>query len=1170
MSFFRRLFGRAPKDVIRDVPAQESASLPVPCRSRRISETDQEQPSRRYLPITRDFHRDLSPVKQEQMREIARHLWRSNEIAKRGILNLRSFVASEGFKARSLAADAENRTRVQRFLDRWWERNEWDERLSKRVETLCVEGEWFYWEGVPDAEGISKLGLILPENVRYVERDPLNAERMVAVTLQKPLEFDIGHARYTKQHLKIIDECCMDGDVYYLQLNALSGQTRGMSDLLVVSDSLDYLEALTFAEIERVQFQKNFSCFVNIDSDNPNDILAKRDELIDEGPPSPGSVKVVGKGENWEAKSPDLKLADSVEFMKRLELLCFGGLIMPEHYFSSGGDVNKATSANMDTPVFAFTRDRKNLIRGFLHLAISKAIRSGVKAGTLAGIPEEDLKFEVTSRDPDRSAYDLIGDMLFKLGQALTLGQERGYVSDVEAARVFRIAASGLGLGDFQAVNEQSLEQAREMARQRLELQAIQLQGPFPISPPSLTEAEDGEKKKLLEDLVRIARQRGDSALAARTASETFANDIWQEVVANLVKRGRAGGQLTQDDIQGVLDRLKPEFTKRFPTTDLTGAIEGGRRAVQATMGYSGVDTPDGRKKYPRVGRPPIERSLYERVVDTTVKEPKPGAARSAGGRRRSLGREVQYSQIHWAREDIRNAILQRLEKAREDGETLESFARGLSRDKSLVKVTAKNVARNIIHSEQRAAKIAESLLYEDIGEREPGTVRMRYVRVNAKGKCSKCDPLDGKTFAIDNPADRKKYEVPQHKGCRCTWIPDAVGDAAFVSELGERLADVKTFTSDRVDPATQKDEPVKPSDPFGDILGRDDEGGPQSPDNNDSSSVSSGDGDEEKPIFGQWKTAQGFHASLWRPGMTPHKAQELRRRELAKVVGERPAAVLAEAWTAWQTGALMDKSRQLLNVWEDHRNGSPSLRPELRDALVASRNLIAQTIIAPVRLYRGFDATDWSTNLDEVLAAAALGRKYVLLTVRSMNSWSSSLHIAKDFVGEKGFIAEALVSPRKIVGGLGLSPGFAVGEHHSDELEVVVSAFETINGEQVQIFPLSQITSESWQGRDALRQAEWMRMNEPEKLEAIVAEHGEKQKELTESVKGSNPFEGLSFPLSDEDCIRMAREEKALDEIEYGDMLKDSWHLSKPDTGEEWLKVRRERLLKERRAEES
>lgn len=319
-----------------------------PTQMQELAEAQARASDASFRRITQDdTRRDLSPAKFDWHLKLCNYLWRQNPIAKRGVQNMRSFVASEGFRARATSPNPAHRAAVQRLLDQHWEINQWEDELSRRVETLAVEGEWIYLCPEPDrVTGHFRICKILPELVKEIRRHPRNAELLQCVELAEPIEAMVDGKPTLQKVFQLMRQCengCLEGDVLYLGVNRLSGQTRGWSDLLVVADYIDVLDKLIFTETDRVQLQRAFAWDVTLKGENNEDkILATRDRILRAGPPKPGAVLVHHESEIWEPKSPSLQLSESIQLLRFVQAVCFGGLGMPEHWFSEGGDVNKA------------------------------------------------------------------------------------------------------------------------------------------------------------------------------------------------------------------------------------------------------------------------------------------------------------------------------------------------------------------------------------------------------------------------------------------------------------------------------------------------------------------------------------------------------------------------------------------------------------------------------------------------------------------------------------------------------------------------------------------------------------------------------------------------------------------------------------------------------------
>src|SRR5690606_8506400 len=79
------------------------------------------------------------------------------------------------------------------------------------------------------------------------------------------------------------------------------------------------------------------------------------------------------------------------------------------------------------------------------------------------GFTEEDLKFEVISRDPDRGAYDEIGEMLTSMGNALSMAVGNGWVSNNDAGATYRRLSESLGLGELSEPSPEDLEEMKKI-----------------------------------------------------------------------------------------------------------------------------------------------------------------------------------------------------------------------------------------------------------------------------------------------------------------------------------------------------------------------------------------------------------------------------------------------------------------------------------------------------------------------------------------------------------------------------------------------------------------------------------------------------------------------------------------------------------------------------------
>ena len=409
--------------------------------------------------------RDLTPVTQDKMLKMAHYLWTTNPIAHRAMELMRDLILAEGFTPGAKTKNPRYKDRIQKVLDSFWNNpvNAWDTKLPERILELLLFGEqpwraFVSYQEQPDGSvignGSVKLGLILPENILHVHANPLNGEELTHIELKRPIEVRMPNGTIEKR--EFFDIIRIDtrpgsktygelvGEVFFWSLNSMGGATRGISELFSVADWLDMLDQVIYSETERIQLIKNHVYDVTLEGHDQGAIdnwMAKNRK-----PPKAGSVRAHNEKETWSALVPDMKSADTVEYIKFLMMWCLGGLGIPEHFFCEGGNVNKASAGEMSAPVFARIRSKQKQIKDMIEFMLAYVVHQAVKCGRLADIPQEELGVELVTRDPERKGYETAGAALQGLGQALSNAELAGWVTNEEAAKCFRQGAGALGV----------------------------------------------------------------------------------------------------------------------------------------------------------------------------------------------------------------------------------------------------------------------------------------------------------------------------------------------------------------------------------------------------------------------------------------------------------------------------------------------------------------------------------------------------------------------------------------------------------------------------------------------------------------------------------------------------------------------------------------------------
>ncbi len=424
--------------------------------------------------------RDLAPITYDLMVSGVEWLWGSSPIARRAMEIQRDFVISEGVKFKPKTQNPEWAKRIMAVVNKHWadKRNGWAERLGQRVMEIGLFGELSLHARRRKSDGRVRLGVIIPELVAKIEAAPLDAEDLQWIVLKQPVivGVDAKGQEVKRDRFRIVHECedvtsaedpdgelfgdghtpFLDGEVFHIGINRLSTASRGISDLLPIIDWLDLFHQLLHSEVDRAMMLKAFLWDVLVEDPKPGEVQ----EILDRNkvPPPPGSVNVHSAKEKWQALTPDLKVAEVLELLRFILLLCLGAIGVPEHFFVEANTVNKASAGEMSAPVFARVRERQNVIKSFLQQILAFAVQSAWRAGKLADIPREELAVEVTMIDPDRRAYDTLGAALNQIADFLGKGNVSHWIDDTEAANAYRQMCSLIGV-DLESQQEKQAAQ---------------------------------------------------------------------------------------------------------------------------------------------------------------------------------------------------------------------------------------------------------------------------------------------------------------------------------------------------------------------------------------------------------------------------------------------------------------------------------------------------------------------------------------------------------------------------------------------------------------------------------------------------------------------------------------------------------------------------------------
>jgi len=421
--------------------------------------------------------RDLSPLVQERMLEIAYSLYDRDAVAKRVLELTRDYILGEGVivEATDKAEDAQHA--VQACVDTFWTDpvNHLDRRLHQWVLELGLAGELIPLVTVNPVDGSVRLGTCDPGRIEAVLTDPHNGEIVTDIVLKSVAGAERGRLkviRYdddprspaygrlvgvqTDRQGKILDTY-QDGDTtheyvgqcFYWRVNAVTGAKRGRSDLLSIADWIDAIDQMLMNEVDRSALMKNFIWDVSMEGANDAAIDAY---LAKTGPPKPGAIRAHNEKMTWTAVAPDLKAIDAKAHLDIFYGHVAIGAGLPKTWLAVTEDSNRATAATLSEPAFKKLASRQKIVLALIAELVTFTLDQAELHTSLprrANTPGRTLPepWAVSVNAPDMVTSDVakLAGALREVGQGLFAALESKIIDLQVGQQVFALIARSLG-----------------------------------------------------------------------------------------------------------------------------------------------------------------------------------------------------------------------------------------------------------------------------------------------------------------------------------------------------------------------------------------------------------------------------------------------------------------------------------------------------------------------------------------------------------------------------------------------------------------------------------------------------------------------------------------------------------------------------------------------------
>lgn len=404
--------------------------------------------------------RDLTPMSHDRMQRLAEYLWQSNLLGNRLVEIPLAYLLAEGVKLQ--CADPDH----QALLDRFWQDpiNDWPLKLTARARDLSLLGEQCYAIFKNEASGHVRLGYVDPRQINEVVLDPDNAEQPIGVITKKDRK-----GRYQKFRVVVMGDDAelftgrtaqiragfTDGEVFLFQVNKLATGSRGRSDLLGQIDWIDAYDEFLFGELDRARFMRAFVWDLNVKNGTPADIEARARSFK---PPAPNSVFVHNDGEELSPKAVGLEADDSSAAARLFRNHVLAGATVPEHWFGGGGDVNRASAAEMGDPTFKMMTARQSQLKLLLECIGRYVLASQPQATPVWAEP----KWKVTAVFPELVSKDLtkFASAMREVVVSVIMLVDKGLLTEERALKLVADVAARFG---------QEIDAAAEIVKARAE-----------------------------------------------------------------------------------------------------------------------------------------------------------------------------------------------------------------------------------------------------------------------------------------------------------------------------------------------------------------------------------------------------------------------------------------------------------------------------------------------------------------------------------------------------------------------------------------------------------------------------------------------------------------------------------------------------------------------------
>jgi hypothetical protein len=447
----------------RGTPEPELAEQPVREAAGAVVDPREETGFRR---LTGGIDRDVKGLSPERMHRVAVGLWEGTPLGHWLVEMPLAFLLAEGV---ALSVEDEE---AQAWLNAFWRDpiTNMPGTLAKRARELALFGEQV-WPAFVGLDGHVRLGYLDPSLIEDVVMDPDNASQPIGI-ITKP-DADGRKSRWRvivdgddwelfSERTAALRESFSDGECFFFRVGDLMSGRRGRSDLMASADWVDALDQFLFGELERSDYMRAWIWDVTIQGATQEEVEKRAANI---SPPRSAGVRVHNEAEQWETKSPDIRAEDADRAARLFRNHAIGSLGLPEHWYGGGGDVNRASAAEMGQPAYKMLTMRQQDLKRMLEEVARYVIRRRLDVSGLPAMAAEP-EFQPVAEFPELVSEDVsrYATALAQSVSAVAAAVDEGLMTRRDAVRLVAMLAGRLGV-EIDA--EATLEEAEAERRRR-------------------------------------------------------------------------------------------------------------------------------------------------------------------------------------------------------------------------------------------------------------------------------------------------------------------------------------------------------------------------------------------------------------------------------------------------------------------------------------------------------------------------------------------------------------------------------------------------------------------------------------------------------------------------------------------------------------------------------